>query len=284
MTLQHLSSLSLIFLFAQICYANPCYLDVGDGAINPQSDLFGVEFHGPANPFWSYVSDDAKSWSFKIIQKTKKPAPIPAFEEFSVKVANSKMIQLKNDLEFKSKTEFSVKPSKVKEIAETYRHAIAEYRAKNPAKLPSADLQILQFYIEFKSPSQNDDEPWRNHHCSIGLGLNDLSISLLDKSKDGKPLNSGFTINVNQPSLEGAQYGSLLPSSFNVQAHQGKIELKGLPIGTFILAIVTKPNEEIPIASMWNAPKSCKLTLQKENEKTWTVVENGCSKGEKPAR
>lgn len=278
--IKKLALVAFAFLTSPSIFANPnpnsCYLDAGDGGADPKKALFAVEFRGPSNPFWSYVSESTESWSFRIVQREKNSKPMPGFETFSVKVPDNKQIDLKNDLEFKSTTEFQIKPAKVKEIVEAYRSFFEDFRKKNPNKLPSATQQILQFYISFNSPSQNSDEEWLNHHCSIGIGLNRLSIQGVDLPK--------LEIDVNQPDLSSAEYGAPLPSSFSVETKAGKAELKGLPIGTYIAKLATKPNTQAPVAYLWSLSKTCKIVLKKETEKQWAVSENGCSVGDGVAR
>ncbi len=266
---------ALTFLLSQICLANPCYLDSGDSEADPKQALFRIEFAGPTNPFWSYVSENSESWKFKIVQKSEKSASIPKFEQFSAQIADAIDIDLKNDLIFKSNTELQIKSTRIKEIIEAYRKFFEDFRKKNPATLPKATQQILQFYISFKSPSQQNTEKWLNHHCSIGLGLNSLSLSLPDKR-----LDPGIEIEVNNPDLNGAWYGSPLPLKFNLEAKAGKAEIRGLPIGTFIAKLDMKPNTDAPVASIWSVAKSCKMVLSKESEKSWTITENNCRSGQ----
>ncbi|MFL5814835.1 MAG: hypothetical protein ACJ763_14770 [Bdellovibrionia bacterium] len=268
-------ALSLAFLLSQTCYAHPCYPDAGDATVDPKKVLYAVEFQGPSNPFWSYVSESPESWSFRIVQNDKKSKAVPEFETFSVKVPDNKQIDLKSDLKFKSGIEFQIRPARVKEIVNAYRSFFELYRKKSPAQLPSASQQILQFYITFKSPSGNADENWLNHHCSVGFGSNRMFIRLMDSFSAKK---QRLELDVNQPDLNSAEYGSPLPSRFSLEAKSGAVEIKGLPIGTFIARLDTESNEQIPIAQMWGLFKTCKMAVKRESEKLWSVRENDCNR------
>jgi hypothetical protein len=280
--IKKLALLCFALLLSSTSHGQPCSVDAGDAAVDPKKVQYAVQFKGPSNPFWSYVSESPESWSFRVVQNGqqngKKSSSVPEFETFSVKLPESKQMDLKNDLDFKSRTEFQIKPAKVKEIAEEYRKFFEDYRKKNPARLPSATQQIFQFYISFKSPSENSDEIWLNHHCSIGFGSNRLLITLIDSSKDQKQVDRKIELDVNQPDLSSAEYGSPLPSHFSVEARSGRVEIRGLPVGTFIARLETKSHEQSPIAQLWSPFRACKMTVKQEPDKLWAIAENSCNK------
>lgn len=273
-----LTILQTFFYFLNSAHANPCSIETGDGDVAAGSAPLTLKFNGPINPFWSYVSSEPKTWSFKISETSDKVLN-PGFEQFAVIIGKTeKTFELKNDLIFLSKNEFYVKPGKVLEILAAYKASTEDHRKKTPVAVPvpPAANQLLHFYITFNSPSKKATENWLNYSCTVGIGLNSLAMTFLNHDLKKQEQDLNFDVETNAPEFDGA-WGISLPSKFKLQSKLGETHVEGLPIGTFV-AKIEGLNEKIPISYMWNLNKKCSMKFLKDKLKTsWKVTENSCS-------
>ena len=271
--------LILIFLISSsitvLADNSPCYLEVGDGTA-PKNIEHSVQFRGPNNGFWNYLSEDPATWIFEIVSAKNPKVKKTSFESIAIRRPDGVFVRFEKDIQYLPNNRFTFTPSKIAQFVDESSKALKSLRKANPNSFPPATKYVLQVMFTFQSNSDgSSDEDWLNHTCNLGFGLNSLSGRL--SAKDGKQALSkfAFTIHVNNPSLDS----SGLKDKIAVQTDSnGAFLLKGLPMGTLIADLPT-PNKQAAIAYFDDLPKKCDWEIKKEASKEagWTVSKTDCS-------
>lgn len=259
-----------------VALANPtaCAIEVGDGE-TPKVIEHAVQFRGPTNGFWHYVSDDPSTWMFEIVSEKNPRVKKPTFERIAFKRPDGVYVHFEKDIKYLPNNRFTFEPAKIAKFIDESTKALKEMQKANPASFPPAAKQLLSVVITFNSGSGESDEDWLNHSCELGFGRNSLSGQLTSEDKGQSVSNFSLTIDVNNPSLES----TWLKNKFVIKTDaKGAFTLKGLPLGTFIAELPT-PNKVGAIAYFSAQPKNCKWEIRKDAKAQtgWTVTENNCS-------
>lgn len=270
----------LVFLYAKIIFANanPCELVVGDGS--PKVVEHSIQFRGPYNGFWHYVSGDPSTWSFEIVSVKKPKVKKPSFERIYIRRTNSSFVDFgKNrDVVYLPNNRFTFAATKIDDFINQSSETLKSIKKEKPISIPTAREQA--FEISFEAITSSED--WLNYDCWIGFGPNSISGRLATNDGKGIP-HFTFTIQVNNPSLEG----SPLKDKISVQTDsQGTFQLNGLPMyGTFIADLPT-PNKKVAIASFSGISEKCDWEIRKESAANagWVVTKNTCAQSSTPSR
>jgi hypothetical protein len=227
------------------------------------------------------VSEDPATWSFKIVSSAKPKLKKAVFNRISVKRPDGTFADFTESVRYQADGTFSFDPKKIKSFIQESIEILRTEKKAKPSSFPTAARQRLDFIFEFKGAGQYE-ENWLTHACGLGLGLNSLSGRLVDAS-GAKPMGDySFTLDVNNPSLEGTG----LKEKINVKSStSGEFVIHGLPLGTFIGSFIT-PNKMAAVAYFSDLPKKCEWTVKKEATPPlgWTVTKNTCGAVDSPAR
>lgn len=254
---------------------NPCELILGDADI-PKNIEHSIQFIGPQNKFWHYVTDDPSTWTFKIVSSKNSKHKSPSFERIYIKIADSIFVKLaiETDVVHLPENRFTFSPAKIATIVDKTSGALKTLQREKQGSIPNARTQSFTIGFEFKSETYSEN--WLNQECWVGFGPNSISGRLLSNTDKLIP-NFSFSIQVNNPSLSGLHLKDTIPIQTDLN---GYFQLDGLPLFATFIADLPTPNKKAAIAYLNEVGQKCDWEIKKESSATagWTVINNNCSK------
>lgn len=230
-------------------------------------DQYEIRLETFNNGLWDYVSSDPTKWIISVNPKNKKTkysiSRVVAIQGYgSIEYSADFTKELKEV----SPNRFELRGPEQAEFKNKWLAAFKKFILQDPAAVPQ--MQTLNFSF--------DTEPagLPALDCTIGIGTNELNLTLLSEDGKGKITNYAVKVEVNNPEM-----GKSVTGKTN---ENGVLNVKGLPIGTFIVALPT-PNKAAPIAHIYDVNKRCDLVVQRDRsaqgkaDESWTVKTNTCA-------
>jgi hypothetical protein len=255
-----------VFAFSDVC--------VREKYDEKAKDVFSVKFQGQHNGFWSYVSDDPKSWTFafrRIDAKAIRDVEHDAHIEIGTE---KKIIDLSEQLQFKE-GRVIIPETKVREAIAAMTNSLNSAKVKAPSSYPSIQNQTIKLHIIFEDTETTSAE---EHVCTLGFGTNSISIT-----PESSFNNKKFEIKLNglsESDKENFEVGLKTTAQYIFSKAAMKIE--GLPWGTYILFNGKEAQAgSNNLAYLNGLKKSCQVSVKKSVDKKskwpWTIAQNTCS-------
>ena len=207
-----------LFGLSTWAFADVCVVEQYDG--KPKPAVFAVKFLGPHNGFWSYVSEDPKTWSFAFRRLDAKALTDLDHDAHFELGANNKFISLDGQLEFKD-GKVVIPSAKVKEAIDTMLASLQKAK-KLQTGSPSIEDQTVKLSITFQDAELAGVE---EHICTFGFGTNSVRLQT-----DLVLNNLNFDVQLNGVADSGNDPDEVsLKRTANFIFSKGPTKIQGLP-------------------------------------------------------
>lgn len=257
-------------------FAGVCEIEHYDGKTKPS--IFAVKFLGPHNGFWSYVSEDPKTWIFAFRRLDAKALTDLDHDAHFEIGADNKFVSLDGQLQFKD-GKVIIPQVKVKEAIDMMLALIKKSKEKGTKNYPLIDEQTVKLSITFQDAELAGAE---EHICTFGFGTNTVKLQA-----DAKLNGLSFEVKTNGILVpENGEDEVSLKKNTTFKFSNEPTKIQGLPWGAFEFF---NGKEQMVgtnhIVYLNGLKQQCDLTVKKNDKpvdkKTqwpWVVVKNSCSK------